>query len=90
MRYWPSVKGAELGSPLLSTFSALRNGSIRSIPFCRYKSMKVASAGTVEPLREKIRLTKQVGRTMGETILIVDDDEDLRRMYRTACMLDGY
>jgi CheY-like chemotaxis protein len=27
---------------------------------------------------------------MGETILIVDDDEDLRRMYRAALMLDGY
>jgi CheY-like chemotaxis protein len=27
---------------------------------------------------------------MGETILIVDDDEDLRRMYRAAFMLDGY
>jgi DNA-binding response OmpR family regulator len=27
---------------------------------------------------------------MGETILIVDDDEDLRRMYRAAITLDGY
>jgi two-component system, chemotaxis family, chemotaxis protein CheY len=27
---------------------------------------------------------------MGETILIVDDDHDLRRMYRAALVLDGY